>query len=252
MTGLLTFDRLTKHHTTGTAHHRLGPLTLSLKTERIIAILGPSGSGKTTLLRLVAGLEQPTAGSIRLDGKPIDTNHLGVVFQEPRLMPWLTVAQNVGFGLRGMDKKRRDAAVTAAIDIMGLHHVPDKLPKHLSGGMAQRTALARALAINPRLLLMDEPFSALDPRTRGDMQRHLLTIAAHYRPTILFVTHDLDEALILADHILVLNGSPTTIVGDYRLTQTHPRDGTDPACAAIRAEILKIFAQDPQRSVNGS
>src|SRR5215469_9538839 len=169
---MLTVEGLTRRFDNGFA--ALGPLDLALAEGELVAVLGPSGCGKSTLLRLLAGLDRPSGGRALFDGKLIDgpRDEVAVVFQEPRLMPWLTVAGNVGFGLWDVPARERAERVRAAIERVGLAGFTDALPKQLSGGMAQRVALARALVTRPRLLLMDEPFSALDPLTREAQQDH--------------------------------------------------------------------------------
>ena len=193
----------------------LGPLHLAFETGETVAVIGRSGCGKSTLLRLVAGLDRPSAGTVTLAGQPIRPDDVAIVFQEPRLMPWLTVADNVGFGLAHLPKLERAEAIAEALDVVGLADAATKLPKYLSGGMAQRVGLARALAVRPKLLLLDEPFSALDPLTRAALQNHLGEVRDHYGPTILLITHDMDEALALADRIVVLDGPPGRIMAEF-------------------------------------
>ncbi|GGF49971.1 nitrate/sulfonate/bicarbonate ABC transporter ATP-binding protein [Aliidongia dinghuensis] len=193
----------------------LGPLHFAFETGETVAVIGRSGCGKSTLLRLIAGLDEPSAGTATLGGRPIRPEDVAVVFQEPRLMPWLSVADNVGFGLSHLAKAKRAEAIAEALAVVGLADAAAKLPKQLSGGMAQRVALARALVVRPRLLLLDEPFSALDPLTRTGLQNHLGEVRDHYGPTILLITHDMDEALALADRIIVLDGPPGRIVAEF-------------------------------------
>jgi sulfonate transport system ATP-binding protein len=202
----------------------LGPIDLALEAGAITAIIGRSGSGKTTLLRCLGGLEQPNAGTITIGAGKIFSSDIGYVFQEPRLMPWLSVARNVGFGLADLSKSARDLAIAEALDVVGLPDAGGLLPKQLSGGMAQRVALARALARHPKLILLDEPFSALDPFTREQMQDHLLHLHAHYGATMVLITHDMDEALALAHRVIVLDGPPGRIIGDFSPDLPHPAD----------------------------
>jgi sulfonate transport system ATP-binding protein len=209
----------------------LGPIDLELAPETITAVIGRSGSGKTTLLRCLGALERPSAGSIHIGTGDLAREEIGYVFQEPRLMPWLTVAGNVAFGLAHADPGRRASAVAEALQVVGLSAAGQLLPKQLSGGMAQRVALARALAPAPGVLLLDEPFSALDPFTREQMQLHLLHLHRHYRTTMVLITHDMDEALALADRIIVLRGPPGRVVAD--LTPCLPK-----ACARTSADFV--------------
>ena len=204
----------------------LGPVDLTIAEGELVALLGPSGSGKTTLLRLIAGLDRATAGRARFDARPIDgpRDEVAVVFQEPRLMPWLSVAGNVGFGLWDVPPRERAERVRAAIERVGLAGFADALPKQLSGGMAQRVALARALVTRPRLLLMDEPFSALDPLTRERQQDHLLDVLGRDRPTVLFITHDIDEAIALADRVVLMAGPPGRVALNQPVELARPRD----------------------------
>jgi sulfonate transport system ATP-binding protein len=195
----------------------LGPLSLTLEAEGITAIIGRSGSGKSTLLRCLSGLERPSQGTVLFGGDPVRPDQVGFVFQEPRLMPWLSVRGNVAFGLRHLDKKTRERAIDLALDLVGLRDAGALLPKQLSGGMAQRVALARALAPEPKIVLLDEPLSALDPLTRERMQGHIRHVAQNYRATMVLITHDMDEALLLARRVVALQGPPGRIVGDWDL-----------------------------------
>jgi sulfonate transport system ATP-binding protein len=221
---MLTIEHLTRRFENGFA--ALGPVDLALAEGELVAVLGPSGSGKSTLLRLLAGLDAPSGGRAAFDGRVINgpRDEVAVVFQEPRLMPWLTVARNVGFGLWDLPAPERAARVDDALARVGLSAFAQALPKQLSGGMAQRTALARALVTRPKLLLMDEPFSALDPLTREAQQDHLLDVLGRDRPTVLFITHDIDEALALADRVVLMAGPPGRIVLNQPIDIARPRD----------------------------
>ncbi|MGU3359483.1 ABC transporter ATP-binding protein [Methylobacterium sp. M6A4_1b] len=208
---MLTIQDLSKTYADGT--QALAGLTLSLAPGEIVAVVGGSGCGKTTLLRLVAGLDAETAGLIRLDGTTIDGPHpgLGLVFQEPRLLPWLTIAGNVGFGLADRPAAERRTRVARALARVGLADHAGRWPRELSGGQQQRVAIARAFVADPRVLLLDEPFSALDAVTREDLHRHLLALWAETRPTIVLVTHDVAEAASLADRVVVMRPHPGRI-----------------------------------------
>jgi sulfonate transport system ATP-binding protein len=204
----------------------LSGINLDVPPGEILAIVGGSGCGKSTLLRLIAGLDRPTAGSISLEGAVVEgpRAEIGLVFQEPRLMPWLTIEQNVAFGIRRLPAQERAKRVSEALERVGLATRARHWPRELSGGQAQRAALARALVERPRVLLLDEPFSALDALTRSDLQEHLLDLWAYDRPTLILVTHDIEEALFLADRIAVMQPDP----GRIRTTATpdfaRPRD----------------------------
>jgi sulfonate transport system ATP-binding protein len=182
-------------------------VTLDVTPGEIIAVVGPSGCGKSTLLRLIGGLDSPTAGSIRLDGDEVHAHDdaTAIAFQEPRLLPWRTIAQNVALGLpRGVRGRAAKDRVAELLELVGLTHAATQRPREVSGGMAQRASLARALARSPRVLLLDEPFGALDALTRLKMQDLLLEIHRAQPTTIVLVTHDVEEALYLADHVLML------------------------------------------------
>jgi len=222
----------------------LGPVSFDLEGEGITAIIGRSGSGKSTLLRCLSGLETPTRGTALLGGKPIHPADVGYVFQEPRLMPWLTVARNVGFGLAGAPAAERDAAIGEALATVGLSDAASLLPKKLSGGMAQRVALARALAPRPAVILLDEPFSALDPFTREQMQDHLLHLHQHYGATMVLITHDMDEALALAHRVIVLRGPPGMIAGDFEPGLPHPADRTSAPFFTWKRRLHELLSDD--------
>jgi sulfonate transport system ATP-binding protein len=219
----------------------LAGIDLEVAPSEIVAVVGPSGCGKSTLLRLAAGLDTHYRGEIRVGDELVCGPHpsIGLVFQEPRLFPWLTVAENVAFGLRG----RPDAALSvraalAAVDLTAFAHA---LPKELSGGMAQRVALARSLVTEPQVLLLDEPFSALDAFTRMRLQDHLLAAWARYRPTLVLVTHELDEAIYLADRVVIFGERPGRVVDVIPVAPERPRDRRDPSLAALRVALLEAL-----------
>jgi NitT/TauT family transport system ATP-binding protein/sulfonate transport system ATP-binding protein len=241
----------------GNPTRALEPITLTVEDNDFITILGPSGCGKSTLLRIVAGLDSPTAGSVVLDGHPVmrPGPDRGMVFQSYTLFPWLTVRQNICFGLRekGMPEAQQREISDYFIGKMGLHGFENHLPKMLSGGMQQRTALARALANDPKILLLDEPFGALDNQTRALMQELLLGIWEADRKTVLFVTHDIDEAIFMANRVVVMTARPGSIKCELRIALPHPRHytvKTTPEFSAykarlteeIRAEAIKTAA----------
>ncbi len=223
------------------AFRAVGPLDLHIEDERVVGIIGPSGCGKSSLLRLLAGLDTPTDGAIKLDGREITgpREDIGIVFQEPRLMPWLSVADNVAFGLWHLPRHVRDAAVTAVLEQVGLSAFADALPKQLSGGMAQRVGIARALVLKPRLLLLDEPFGALDPLIRMKMQDHLLDLVGEDVPTIVLITHDIEEALVLSDRIIVLQGPPAVVRRDVEIALPYPRRRGSGAFQDLKEALLQ-------------
>lgn len=203
---------------------------ISFRTYRreFVCVIGPSGCGKSTLIRILAGLEAQTSGEVLLDGKPVQGPGAdrGMVFQGYTLFPWLTVKKNVMFGLRmnGSSSGQAEREALQWLDLVGLTRFADVYPHQLSGGMKQRVAIARALANRPRILLMDEPFGALDAQTRARMQTHLLDIWRNIDVTILFITHDLDEAIFLADRILVLKANPGAVQELIEVPVPRPRD----------------------------
>jgi len=229
----------------------LGPINLGLEAGAITAIIGRSGSGKTTLLRCLGGLEESSAGTITIGDGKVTARDIGYVFQEPRLMPWLSVAKNAGFGLADLPKPARAQAIAEALEVVGLPDAGALLPKQLSGGMAQRVALARALAPHPKLILLDEPFSALDPFTREQMQDHLLHLHAHYGATMVLITHDMDEALALAHRVIVLDGPPGRIIGDFSPDLPHPADRTSVPFFNWKRRLTDLFShrhREPERA----
>jgi NitT/TauT family transport system ATP-binding protein len=230
-----------------------GPGTLALQATDLtvaendfITILGPSGCGKSTLLRMVAGLDTPSAGSIVLDGKPITGPGAdrGMVFQSYTLFPWLTILQNVCFGLRekGLAPAAQREIAQQFIQKVGLNGFENHFPKQLSGGMQQRTALARALANDPRILLMDEPFGALDHQTRELMQELLQGIWEAEQKTVLFVTHDIDEAIFMGSRVVVMSARPGRIKCDIAVELAHPRHysvKTTPLFTGLKARLTE-------------
>jgi ABC-type nitrate/sulfonate/bicarbonate transport system ATPase subunit len=219
---------------------------LDVAENDFITILGPSGCGKSTLLRIVAGLDRQTAGEVMLEGQRIDGPGAdrGMVFQSYTLFPWLTVRDNVCFGLveRGMPRTQQLEIADAFLNKVGLRGFEHHYPKQLSGGMQQRVAIARALANGPRMLLMDEPFGALDHQTRELMQELLLGIWEQERKTVLFVTHDIDEAVFMGSRVVVMSARPGRIKLDRRVDIAHPRHysvKTTPAFAELKAELTE-------------
>jgi ABC-type nitrate/sulfonate/bicarbonate transport system ATPase subunit len=229
----------------------LEPTTLAVADNDFVTILGPSGCGKSTLLRLIAGLDQPTTGKILLDGKPVSAPGAdrGMVFQSYTLFPWLTVVDNIAFGLRekGVPSEQRAKVVHEWVNRIGLAGFEHHYPKQLSGGMQQRTALARALANGPRMLLMDEPFGALDHQTRELMQELLLSIWEAERKTVLFVTHDIDEAVFMGSRVVVMSARPGRIKLDRSVPLAHPRHysvKTTPVFAELKAELTEAVRSE--------
>ncbi|ADH88183.1 ABC transporter related protein [Ancylobacter novellus DSM 506] len=238
---MLRLENIGKTYPSGT--QALAHLTLSVRPAEILAVVGGSGCGKSTLLRLIAGLDRPSAGRVDLDGEAITAPHpaVGVVFQEPRLLAWLTVAQNIGFGIAHLPRAERAARVELALQRIGLAAHGERWPRELSGGQAQRVALARALIAQPRVLLLDEPFSALDAFTRADLQEHLLALWEDTRPTLVLVTHDIDEALLLADRIVVMQPNPGRVASLVSVELPRPREPGAPDFEALKRQILNVL-----------
>jgi len=205
----------------------LQDVTFSVNDGEFVALLGPSGCGKSTVLNLLAGFENPTEGSVRIDGGPVSSPgpDRGVVFQEAALLPWLTVWKNVTFGpeVQGIPRNTFEPLTRELLRLVGLEAFTDSLPVQLSGGMRQRVGIARVLVMQPRALLMDEPFGALDAQTRMQMQQLLLDVWQSRRTSVLFVTHDIDEAILLADRVLVMSVRPGRIAREIPITLPRPR-----------------------------
>jgi ABC-type nitrate/sulfonate/bicarbonate transport system ATPase subunit len=214
--------------------------------DEFICLLGPSGCGKTTLLNLIAGFLEPTHGELLVDGEPITGAHhdRGVVFQDYALFPWLTVRQNVQFGPRvlGRSRAEREATADKYLAMVGLTDFARRYPHELSGGMKQRVGIARALANHPSLLLMDEPFGALDAMTRETMQDELRSLTAQEPKLIVFVTHSVLEAVFLADRIMVMSARPGRIMADIGVPLAHPRDRTAPDVTEYVREMRHLLA----------
>lgn len=228
--------------------HRYGSLQVidhiafSIRKNEFICVCGPSGCGKTTLSDILAGLKKPTEGSVTLEGAPIDprVHDVAFVFQEPSALPWLTVRENIGVGLEIKKRSRDeiDRRVAEIVNVVGLGGFEDYYPHQISGGMKQRVAIARAFATDSDLILMDEPFVSLDQPTRERMQREVLAIWQNYKRTIVFVTHNLEEAIFLADRIIVLTQKPATIKADVAVQLPRPRDPLDANFVALRAQLV--------------
>jgi NitT/TauT family transport system ATP-binding protein len=236
----------------GLSVQALQDIDLTVTEGEFVAILGPSGCGKSTLLELVAGLEPLSAGRITFDGKPISGPEPGVVmvFQEHSLFPWLSVRDNVGFGLslKGVAKAEREQRVGRLLERVRLTRFARHHPHQLSGGMKQRVAIARALVESPEFILMDEPFAALDFQTRVLMQHFLLEVWLEFRPTIIFVTHHIDEAVLLADRIVVMSAGPGRIIDDIRIDLARPRRMTDAGFNDYRARLTELMEREVMRA----
>ena len=231
-TSMLAFENLEKtFYSQGGAHQALHGVSAAIFRREFVAVVGASGCGKSTLIRIAAGLEQATAGQILVNGREVKEpgSDRGMVFQQFTLFPWLDVKQNIMFGLRSQNHSEATCEQIASqwIDLVGLTKFAHHYPRQLSGGMQQRVAIARALAPSPKVLLMDEPFAALDPHTRKRMQGYLLQIWQNMDITIMFVTHGLEEAVLLADRVLVLAPNPGRVVGSLDVPVPRGESGRD-------------------------
>lgn len=255
-TGLVEVDRVSIVFGKGrNAHTAVEETTIRVEPGEFVCILGPSGCGKSTLLNTVAGYVMPNSGTVRVDGEPVTAPgpDRGMVFQQYSLFPWKTVKENIAFGPK-IAGKPADAVANTFIEMVGLTRFANRYPAELSGGMQQRVGIARALANYPRVLLMDEPFGALDAQTRVVMQENLLKIWNEFGTTVMFVTHDVDEAIFLADRVLIMSASPGRIIADLAVELPRPRlpeMTSEPEflelkrkCVAhIRTESVRAFEQ---------
>lgn len=227
-------------------------LDLEVADREFVTILGPSGCGKTTFLNIVAGFERETGGSLVLDGAPITGPgpDRGVVFQEYALFPWLTIEENVEFGLRerGVPAAERAARTQRQIGAVGLVGFENRYPQELSGGMRQRVALARVLVNDPKILLMDEPFAALDAQTRSLMQEELLSVWSSDRRAVIFITHNIEEAILLGDRVLVMTARPGRIKEIVEVNLSRPRDVTSDQFNAIRRHVASLMVEEAKKA----
>jgi NitT/TauT family transport system ATP-binding protein len=259
----LVADSLRHVYATGTPqeHRALGGVSFSVAEGEFVSVVGPSGCGKTTLLRCLSGLMAPTAGAVTLRGAPVTSvpKDLTVVFQDysRSLYPWLKVRANVEFPLRdaGVGKAERAERVAQALADVGLSGDAEKYPRQLSGGMQQRVAIARALAYRPSLLLMDEPYASVDAQTRDALEDMLLSVWAARQKTVVFVTHDIDESVYLADRILVLSKSPASVLVELDVDLPRPRDQIEtkrlPRFVELRAEVARLIRAQGHLGVTG-
>jgi nitrate ABC transporter ATP-binding subunit len=241
---ILTVRGVTKRFAVGDGEvEALAPIDLAIPKGEFVCMIGASGCGKSTLLRIVAGFEEPTTGDVSIDGKPITGpgRDRGMVFQDYALFPWLTVRENISFGprQRHLPREEIDKTTDEFVRMVGLERFADRYPNQLSGGMKQRVAIARVLANDANILLMDEPFGALDALTREQLQNELLQIWKRTGVTTIFVTHSVEEAVLLADRVLVMSAGPGRIDSDFRIELPRPRDVSSPEFNALRRDIAR-------------
>ena len=221
----------------------LGRIDATIAQGELVCLIGASGCGKSTMLRIIAGFEEPSTGEVLVDGERITApgSDRGMVFQDYALFPWMTVRQNIGFGPRQRRLPRRevDEIANEFVKLVGLERSANRYPNQLSGGMKQRVAIARVLANNASILLMDEPFGALDALTREQLQGELLAIWARSRVTVVFVTHSVEEAALLGDRVLVMSAGPGRIEADIAIRLARPRDVSSPEFNAVRRELAR-------------
>jgi nitrate ABC transporter ATP-binding subunit len=240
----LTIHGVTKRFAVGDDEvEALAPVDLTIPRGEFVCMIGASGCGKSTLLRIIAGFEEPTTGEVAIDGKPVTGpgSDRGMVFQDYALFPWMTVRQNISFGprQRHLAREEIDQTTDEFVRMVGLERFADRYPNQLSGGMKQRVAIARVLANNANILLMDEPFGALDALTREQLQNELLQIWKRTGVTTIFVTHSVEEAVLLADRVLVMSAGPGKIDSDFRIDLPRPRDVSSPEFNALRRDVAR-------------
>jgi sulfonate transport system ATP-binding protein len=246
---MLALERIGKTYPNGV--HALDGVSLEVAVGEILVVIGGSGCGKSTMLRAIGGLDPPSQGRVVLNGQTITAPHekIGLIFQEPRLLPWLRVADNVGFGIAHLPQGEREARVATALARVGLTDKARAWPRELSGGQAQRVAIARALVPRPEVLLLDEPFSALDAFTRADLQDHLLHLWADLKPTLVMVTHDVEEAIVLADRIMVMRPHPGRVYEEIACELPRPRDRQSAAFDFVKRRVLAGLDRSLERPV---
>jgi ABC-type nitrate/sulfonate/bicarbonate transport system ATPase subunit len=241
MPAKIILEGVTRRFDTGKASLEvLGGVSLSVADGEFVAIVGPSGAGKSTLMKIVSGFDRPSEGSVLVDGQALAApSPKGIVIsQHGSVFPWLTVRENLMFGLSSMAAEERAATADHYAALVGLAGFEDSYPRELSGGMVKRVEIARALAVKPEILYMDEPFSALDALMNLKMRNELLRILAQERHTVLLITHDVEEALYLADRVYVLSPRPATIQASFEVQEAHPRKLSSPSMQALKDAIL--------------
>ena len=246
-----------RYHTASGPVLAVDGVSLAVRPREFLTLLGPSGCGKSTVLAMLAGLVTPDSGEIRIEGEPVsgpDPGKVALVFQDPGLFPWRTALDNVGFGLelRGVDAARRREIARGLLEPLGLRGFEGKYPRELSGGMRQRVAIARALALDTPIVLMDEPFGALDEQTRLLMGEWLVDVRRRTPKTVVFVTHSLHEAIALSDRIALMTSRPGRIKQLLEVGLPFPRDLNAPAAVDLRAKLWEAIREEALRAMDGS
>ncbi|MHA2025792.1 MAG: ABC transporter ATP-binding protein [Candidatus Thorarchaeota archaeon] len=236
--------------------HVLDDISFDVKEGEFLCILGPSGCGKTTLLKIIAGLLDSEVGQVLIDDKEVQPGHnrVGYIFQQESLFPWRTVKQNIEFGLEvvGIDSTELKHLVEEIIKIVGMDGLEDNYPHEVSGGQARKTEMARSLVVSPDILVADEALSNLDAQTRNHLQEEFLRIRETTGSTIIFVSHNVDEAVFMGDRILVLSNIPAKILAEYEVDIPKPRNRTSPECLAYRSDILEVLKKEQEKSMSRS
>lgn len=234
----------------------LDDISFDVKEGELLCILGPSGCGKTTLLKIIAGLLEPEDGRVEIDGKEVFPGHnrVGYIFQQESLFPWRTVKQNIEFGLEiaNLDRNEMQTRVEEIIRIVGMNGLEDNYPHEISGGQARKTEVARSLVVSPDILVADEALSNLDAQTRNHLQEELLRIRESTGSTIIFVSHNVDEAVFMGDRILVLSNIPAKILAEYEVDIPKPRNRASPECLAYRSNILEVLKVEQEKAMSRS
>jgi len=260
MSGTLKIDHLSQSYVDPYSKETMtavGDVDFSIPEGQFVSLIGPSGCGKTTVLNIVAGFIQPTGGQVVVDDRTIESPgpDRGVVFQDFALFPWMTVEANIAFGLkmRGVPKSERRTRARQMAELVGLGGFEQKFPHELSGGMRQRAGVARVLATEPSIMLMDEPFASIDAQTRRVLQQEVLRIWSTQKPTVLFVTHDVEEAIFMSDRVVVLGNRPSTVQADITVDLPRPRTWKDvqsaPEFLRLRGQLLAMLGVEDQDQV---
>jgi len=254
MSRCLEVDKVAKHYShDGARIHALDDITFDVHNKEFICIIGPSGCGKSTLLKIIAGLDKPTSGEVRLLGEPVSEPHpkVGMVFQSFALYPWRTVTQNIEFGLevQGVPKEKRHRISEELIEMIGLHGHENNYPRELSGGMQQRVGMARALAVNPEIVLMDEAFSAIDEFTAQVLRSEVAELWEETAKTFILVTHNLAEAIELADRIIVLTARPAKMKDAFQVNLKRPRNRTDSKFMRCQKDLISLLKNELENTI---